>query len=128
MMLLKTKQRMDEALSRHVRAFAGRDVDALMSDYCESAVLLTPDGAMRGIEDIRAFFEAFMVGFSLGSIFEASQRVAARNIGYVVWTVRTEDPDMPFATDTMIFSGPKILTQTFTARLAPATKYERMAG
>jgi ketosteroid isomerase-like protein len=97
--------------------FAGRDVDALMSDYCESAVLLTPDGTMRGIEDIRAFFEAFMVGFSFGSIFEASQQVAVRNIGYVVWTVRTEDLDIPFATDTMIFSGPKILTQTFTAQM-----------
>lgn len=114
MMLSETKQRMDEALSRHVRAFAGRDVDALMSDYCESAVLLTPDGAMRGREDIRAFFEAFMAGFSPGSIFEASRLVAARNIGYIVWTV---DPDLPFATETLLFSGSKILTQSFTAQM-----------
>jgi ketosteroid isomerase-like protein len=104
---------MDEALFRHARAFAGRDVDALMSDYCESAALLTPDGAMRGREDIRAFFEAFMAGFSPGSIFEAS-RPAARNIGYIVWTV---DPDLPFATETLIFFGPKILTQSFTAQM-----------
>ena len=95
MMLLETKQRMEEALSRHVQAFAGRDVDTLMSDYCESAVLLAPDGAMRGIEEVRAFFEAFLAGFSPGSIFEASRLVAARNIGYIVWTVDPTSPSRP---------------------------------
>lgn len=126
-MLSETKQRMDEALSRHARAFAGRDIDALMYDYCESAVLLTPDSAMRGREDIKAFFEAFLAGYSPGTAFEASRRVAARNIGYVVWSVQNEDHNLPFATDTMVFSGPKILTQTFTARRVPTTYYERRA-
>lgn len=48
MMLSRTKQRMDEALSRHVRAFAERDMDTLMSDYCENTVLLTPEGVITG--------------------------------------------------------------------------------
>jgi ketosteroid isomerase-like protein len=117
MMLSNTKQRTEEMLSHHVEAFAGRDMDAFMSDYCENAVLLTPDGAMRGIEEVRAFFEAFLAGFSPGSTFEASQRVAARNIGYVVWSA--PGSGLPFATDTLIFSGEKILTQTFTAPLNP---------
>lgn len=126
MMLSETKQRMDEALSRHVGAFAACDVDALVSDYCERAVLLTPDGAIRGIEDIRAFFEAFLANFPPGSGFEATRRVAVRNIGYVVWSA--PDPGLPFATETLIFSGQKILAQTFTARANPAATYERLAG
>ncbi len=115
MMLSRTKQRMDEALSRHVRAFAERDMDTLMSDYCENTVLLTPEGVIRGSEEVRAFFEAFLADFSPGSTFEASQQVIARNIGYVVWSA--PDPGHPFATDTLVFSGQKILTQTFTAHL-----------
>src|SRR5690349_1932789 len=46
-------------LAHHLQAFA-EGVDALMTDYVEESVLFTPDGPLRGLDAIRAFFDAFL--------------------------------------------------------------------
>ena len=42
-------------LIRHFEAFT-KDLDALMADYTPDSVLFTPNGALRGLEQIRGFF------------------------------------------------------------------------
>lgn len=57
MALVRTSTRIEQTLLRHVEAFAKGDLDALMSDYCQDAVLITPDGVLRGSGEIETFFE-----------------------------------------------------------------------
>jgi uncharacterized protein (TIGR02246 family) len=44
-----------EALMQHrVQALTSRDIDAVMSEYAEDAVILTDEGILKGLEAIRA--------------------------------------------------------------------------
>ncbi len=116
----KTGGRTAGTLLHHVEAFTRGDLDALMSDYCDDAVLIAQDGVYRGSGEIRAFFEKFLAELPAGSVLEASQRIAERTIAYVVWSGRrspSERLDLPFAIETLIVREGRILTQTFTAHM-----------
>lgn len=103
-----------------MEAFAEGDLDAIMTDYCEDAMLLTPDGALRGSGETRVFFKAFLAHFSPGSVLEVSQQITERTIAYAVWSGRSAQLDIPFATETLIIREEKILAQTFAAQMEPS--------
>ena len=117
MALVVTRTRIEETLLRHAEAFAKGDLDAFMSDYCEQAVLITPDGILRGRGEIRTFFEELLAVFLPGSTFEVSQCTTERTMAYIVWSGRSEHVDIPFATETFMVRDGKILTQTFTSQM-----------
>jgi hypothetical protein len=48
---------------RHVAAAMSGDLDAVIADFGEDAVVITPDGALSG-DAIRQFFEAFLADFT----------------------------------------------------------------
>ena len=81
-----TRTRIEETLLRHVEAFAKGDLDALVSDYCEDAVLITPDGILRGRGEFATFFEELLAVFLPGSTFEVSQCTTERTMAYIVWS------------------------------------------
>ncbi len=117
MALVVTRTRIEETLLRHVEAFAKGDLDALMSDYCEDAVLITPDGILRGRGEIVTFFEDLLADFPPGSTFEVSQSIGERTIAYIVWSGSSEHLDIPFATETFMVRDGRILMQPFTTQM-----------
>lgn len=46
-------------LERHLHAFT-ENVDAIMRDYTDPSVILTPGGPLRGTEAVRSFFQGFL--------------------------------------------------------------------
>ena len=48
----------EEVLQRHVECFSEGDLHGLVSDYSADAVLFTPDGPLKGHDQIREFFRA----------------------------------------------------------------------
>lgn len=48
---------------RHVAAAMSGDVDAVMADFADDAVIATPDGTLSG-DAIRRFFETFLSDFT----------------------------------------------------------------
>ena len=46
----------EEILSHHLSAFLQADIDEIMKDYMETSELLTPQGALKGLNAIRSFF------------------------------------------------------------------------
>lgn len=102
---------------RRVEAFAKGDLDVLMSDYCEDAVLVTPDGILRGRGEIETFFEELLANFPPDSTFEVSQHIVQKTIAYIVWSGRSEHLDIPFATETFVVRDGRILPQTFTSQM-----------
>lgn len=45
-----------KTLLRHWQAFGAGDVDAIMADYAKDAVLITPEGTLKGQTQIRSLF------------------------------------------------------------------------
>ena len=47
-------------LDHHVHAFAAGDLDAMLADYTEDSVFITPQGVLTGPAEIRPLFEAMI--------------------------------------------------------------------
>ncbi|MBM3237294.1 hypothetical protein FJZ31_13455 [Candidatus Poribacteria bacterium] len=106
----------EETLLHHLQAVGEGDIDAIMADYAEDAMLFTPNGALHGHDEIRALFEAMVAGvLPPGSSFEMSQQIIEGEIAYIVWSAESVNYSIPFGTDTFVIRDGKIMTQTFAA-------------
>jgi len=96
----------------HLGAFA-QGLDALVSDYTDESIIVTPDAAHKGLNEIRAFFQAFLESATpeFWKEFKIASRSVHGEIAYLVWSSR---PSVPMATDTLLVRNGKILVQTFT--------------
>ena len=116
-MLSEIGKRTEETLQRHLQAFGSGDVDALMADYDEAAVLIMPDGPLRGTAEIRSGFESLLADLPPGSTLEMSKQIVEGEIAYIVWSGESEKVTIPFATDTFVVRDGKIVAQTLTAQM-----------
>jgi hypothetical protein len=107
----------EATLGHHLQAFS-EGVDAIMQDYTPESVLFTPDGPLRGLEPIRAFFHGFLTTSppELLRAMTLVRRDVQRDVAYILWKA---EPYIPLATDTFVVRDGKILAQSF-ATLAPA--------
>jgi hypothetical protein len=99
-------------LPTDLRAFFRRSIDGVLEDYAEDAVLITPAGALHGVEEIRGFFTTFIETMPVGFLeaFEMRRQEFAFELGYILWDAA---PWVQFATDTFVVREGKIALQTF---------------
>ncbi len=110
----------EKVLDHHLAAFGDRDMKAILEDYTEESVLLTPDGPVTGHKELQPVFEAFFADFAKpGSVFEIKQRIIQGEVAYIVWTAETADNVYELATDTFIVKDGKIAVQSFAAKVTP---------
>ena len=104
----------EAVLQRHLMA-AGQGVDAVMADYVDESVLVTPQATHRGRAEIRRFFTELLEGASKGFIgaLEMKRLEVTGELAYIVWEAR---PWFAFATDTFVIRDGKILLQTFAGQ------------
>lgn len=105
-------------LLRHLSAFQDNNLEAVISDYTDESVLITPDSVYKGPEEIQAFFEVLIAQFPKHqSSFELDTLVVDDDLVYIIWHGKTPVLDIPFATDTFIIRNGKIHQQTFAGQL-----------
>ena len=102
---------------RHIQAFS-EGVDAIMADYTPESVFFTPDGPLRGLEPIRAFFHAFLTT-SPPELLRAMSLVRLDVDGELAYVLWKAEPFIPLAADTFVVRDGKIVAQSF-AMLAPS--------
>ncbi len=102
------------AMARHLDAFRRRDLEALLADYAEDAVLLLPDGPRRGRGEIRAFFGVFLDTLPPGFLegFRIRRLESTGPVGYLLWEAR---PWVEVGMDTFVMEEDRIRTQTFAS-------------
>jgi len=113
--ILQTKTQ--EILDHHVSAFVETDVNELIKDFTETSELLTPDGALKGLNAIRSFFEGIFKIVPKGSTLEMKPTIIRDNIAYIVWTADSSFVSIPLGTDTFIMENDKILYQLLAAQI-----------
>ena len=89
-----------------------------MADYAD-AVLITPDGALKGHAPIRSLFaQIFANTFPPDKTsLNLSKQVVDGEIAYLLWSGSSPYYNIPFATDTFVIRDGKIVAQTFAAQL-----------
>jgi hypothetical protein len=103
-----------DVLTHHSESMAAGDGAAILSDYADDAILLTPNGAFKGIDQIKAFFDGFMTNLPPDFIknIELDATEVEGEYAYIVW--HSGDVS-PLGTDTFRIVDGKIVMQSFAA-------------
>ena len=109
-----TTKQTEATLTHHLQAVTEGDMDAILSDYVEESILYTPDGALRGLNQIRGFFSETLENAPPGFMenFEMVRQDVEGELAYIVWKSGSA---VPLGTDTFIVRKGKIVMQTFAA-------------
>lgn len=107
-------------LTHHLEAFGAGDLDAILSDYTDSSILIVPGAQFTGPEEIKAVFVGLFAEFAKpGATFDMKHMVVEGDIAYIVWVAETADNVYELGTDTFVIEDGKIAVQTFAAKVTP---------
>ena len=100
-------------LEHHLEAFGKNDIDEIMDDFTEQSEVWTPEGAIKGLEAIRAFFSYAFTLFPKDSLrFDLKQMIVNKDKAYIVWSAESAIIDVPLGTDSFEIKDGKILWQS----------------
>ena len=81
-----------EVLDNHLKRFGERDLEGILSDYAPGAILFTPDGPLRGRDEIGSLFTAMFAEFAKpGAAFNMRQQFVDGDYAFILWTAETAD-------------------------------------
>ena len=105
-----------EILDHHLGAF-GEGLESILSDYDENSCVISQQGSFRGMDEIRAFFVAFVESLPEGmmDVFKVTKSEIDSDVAYITWEAL---PWFPLGTDTFLMKDGKILYQTFAVHPA----------
>ena len=99
-----------EIFQHHVAAVGAGDVDAIVADYAEDAVLVTPEGVTRGRDGIRQVFTS-LLGDLPDAAWEVPTQVFEGDVLLIEWTAVAEKARAE-GVDTFVFADDAIRVQT----------------
>jgi hypothetical protein len=104
-----------EVFQAHGAALGTGDVDAVVADYAEDALLVTADGVVRGRDGIRSAF-AGMLSEVPGAAWEFPVQQFADDVLFLRWTAVSEKARAE-GVDTFVFEDGAIRVQTISFTL-----------
>jgi len=109
-----------DVVDQHMKCFAERDLDGVLADYSPDAVLFTPGQPLKGSDEMKPFFQAFLSEFAKpGATFSMLQQYSEGDYAYILWSAETADNSYELATDTFVVQSGKIVAQSFAAKVTP---------
>ena len=111
-MAIETATMTESVLGQHVQALVSRDLDAIVADFTDDAVVFTPNGAFKGPQNIRAFFTGalqLLTPESMANLTVIKQDIDGE-YAFVLWSA---SPAVTFAGDTFHIRDGKIVLQSF---------------
>ncbi len=107
-----------DVLQHHLSAFLQNDLSALMVDYSDESILITPDRNYTGLEEISGYLADLMGHFPKNASEIEVTRVFIKDyLVYITWRGKSQTIEVSFATDTFIIKAGKIKVQTFAGLL-----------
>lgn len=107
-----------DVFQRHVAAVLAGDLDAIASDYSPDALVLTPTGQYRGVEQIRALYAEMSQALPRLAL-EARVTVFADDALLLHWTADSALHRVPDGVDTFVFRDGSIHLQTISCTMVP---------
>jgi predicted SnoaL-like aldol condensation-catalyzing enzyme len=105
-----SKRTPEEVFTHHAQALGAEDLDAILMDYADTAILISPAGVLRGKDGIRNFFADL-----LQALPKAQWRVKTiytDNVLFLEWTADSARASVSDGVDTFIFQNGLITLQT----------------
>ena len=105
-------------VEHHMQSGNNRNVEEVMRDYADNAILISPDGVYKGKQAIRASYEQ-LVAQGSESVITADRKIFEGEVGYVAWSMNAGQGPAVHGSDTFIVKNGKIVVQTVTIFLPP---------
>ncbi len=100
-------------------AFQRGDVNTVIGQYRDDAVVVTPQGQVKG-QAIAAMMVALFDEFAQpGTSFELLYRQETGDVANFVWRARTSKTVYEFCAETYVLKDGKVAVQTFSAQTRP---------
>jgi hypothetical protein len=99
-----------EIFAAHLTAIGAADLDAIAADYAEDALLITPEGVVRGRDGIRSAF-AGLLGEIPDAAWDLPTQHFVDDVLFIEWTAVSEKARAE-GVDTFVFHGDVIRVQT----------------
>ncbi|MFO0626202.1 MAG: nuclear transport factor 2 family protein [Polyangiales bacterium] len=107
-------------LDAHLRRFAAGDLEGILSEYADDAVLISADGVLRGPAAIRPLFVAMFDEFSQpGVTFALQARRVEGDCAYIAWRAETPQRSYTLGADTFVVRDGRIVYQTSAIASTP---------
>ena len=101
-------------------AFSRGDVAALVAQYAETAIVITPNGPIEGCDQIQAMIEGIIAEFAQpGVTFELLSQHAIGSIVSFTWKAQTASNDYRLGAETYVLEDGLATYQTFAASVTP---------
>ncbi|MBR2742996.1 MAG: nuclear transport factor 2 family protein [Clostridia bacterium] len=105
-----------EIIHQHSENLIGKNLEAVMADFAQDAVMISPQGVLKGYDALRANFEGTIKNLlTPDAKAEILLEKAEGKIGYCIWKLESDHVSIPFASDTFVVENDKIVAQTFAA-------------
>lgn len=109
-----------ELLGRHLEASGRQDIDQLVGDYAEDAVVVSRGDVYRGRDEIREHFEEMFAGeLGADSEFEMLGQDVAEGVATFTYRMETPEETWEFATDSLFVEDGKIAAHTAQVYVSP---------
>ena len=109
-----------QLLDRHLQCFGTADLDGIMTDYGDGAVVFSPDGPLETPAAIRAWYAVILDQFAgPGTTFTLRSTDVVKDTAHITWSAETATASFVFANDTFVVSEGKIIRQSSAAHVVP---------
>jgi len=112
-----SKRTPEEVFAHHVQALGGEDLDGIIVDYADTAILISPSGVLRGKEAIRGFFADLIRAVPKAQW--TVKTIYADNVLFLEWTADSAPASISDGVDTFIFQNGLITLQTVRNTTVP---------
>lgn len=111
-----TTRATEEVWKRHIDAWSKRDLDSIMSDYTEDAVVVLNNQTYEGRPAIRKVFQRLFEIFDQGENHIDTPTIKDRLV-YITWHFTPRGQQTVFGTDTFVVENDAISYQTIASPL-----------
>jgi hypothetical protein len=109
-----------EIFEHHGAVLVAGDIDGIVDDYSDDALVITPSGVMRGKDGVRQAFEG-LLGDLPDAAWEIPTQVFEDDILFIEWSATAEKSRVRDGVDTFVFRDDHIRVQTVRYTLEPVS-------
>jgi ketosteroid isomerase-like protein len=108
-----------EVFQHHAEALGAGDLDAIVDDYADDAVFITPDGVLHGKDGVRQGFTKLLSDLPSAE-WDVPTQIFEGDILFIEWNAASEKTKADDGIDTFVFRDGLIRVQTVRYTLQSA--------
>lgn len=101
----------EQVLNHHLTSLGGEDIDAVLEDYTDRSIIVTPGGQARGLEQIRKLFEGLIATVPKAQ-YTLNSSTIVDQVVLLEWSAASEKTHISNGVDTFVIVSGKIMYQT----------------